>query len=289
MSQSDNKTNWKEKYNKLHKDYNNIRKELNDIKNKQNKKTNTHKIKHSKEFWQDIRYKLDIGDTDSIKLMIKNKKLTVNDKDFKGKTILSLSAWKGLEDLSRFCINGGADLKSKDDEGRTALILAKGQAYYNIEQLLLFAQMNVNVGNEIKDLSNDIIKQNGINENILNQLSSLDKQKKETFIQILQELMVNVINKRQSFSDQLLNLCWDICMRDGKNPLKSELWKALKNQCAEIIKNGSKRDWFWMKQLVLPSTVWFISYNAFSFFLFMSKLPKMCEDNTHFFLFFIVL
>ena len=99
---------------------------------------------------------------------------------------------------------------------------------------------------------------------MLEQLSEIGKQSKELFEKTLMELMINIISKRLSFSDNLLNLCWRIVSRDGKDPLKSELWNAISTQCNAIVQNGSKRDWYWLKKCVLPSSVkW--SYFHFHF------------------------
>ena len=132
--------------------------------------------------------------------------------------------------------------------------------------------MNANIGNEIKDISNVIIKQNGINDNILNELDIIGEQSKALFSKILLELMITVINKRLVFSDDLMDLAWRITIgKDGKDPLKSELWKAMKNQCNEIVQHGSKRDWYWLKKVLLPSTVTHIFKNAF--------LCHECKDD----------
>ena len=93
-------------------------------------------------------------------------------------------------------------------------------------------------------MAEDIHSQNGIIDNILSQLSIIGEQSKELFEKILMELMINIINEKLSFDDNLLNLCWKITTRDGKNPLLSELWNAISTQCNAIIQNGSKRDWF---------------------------------------------
>ena len=93
---------------------------------------------------------------------------------------------------------------------------------YSVEQLLLFAEMNASVGNEMKNTSNLIIKQDGINDNILNELDIIGAQSKELFQSIMMEIMINVITKRLTYSDDLLSLCWKIAVgKDGKDPLKS--------------------------------------------------------------------
>merc|ERR1712244_95768 len=104
--------------------------------------------------------------------------------------------------------------------------------------------MNVNIGNEIKNISNTINQQNGINDNIINELLLIGEQSKELFEKIMMELMINTIHKRLSFSDTLLSLCWNIATRDNKDPLSSDLWKSISSTCSDIIQNGRKRDWF---------------------------------------------
>ena len=138
---------------------------------------------------------------------------------------------------------------------KNALYVARNTGWFNIERLLLFAQLNVNMGNEIKNTAQFIQKQDGINDNILHELSNIGAQSKEIWEKVTMEIMINIINKRCSYSDDLLNLCWNIASRDNKNPLQSELWKALSTQCKNIIENGNKLDWYWLKKCVLPSTV----------------------------------
>ena len=116
--------------------------------------------------------------------------------------------------------------------------------------------MKANVGNEIKDISQQMIKQQGMNANILRELSLIGDQSKELFVRTLMEIMISIINKRAMFNDSIMNLCWDIIVsQDNQNPLQSELWQAIKTQCNDIIQNGSKRDWYWLKKVLLPSTV----------------------------------
>eukprot|EP01084_Bolivina_argentea_P070309 127824_1 len=100
-------------------------------------------------------------------------------------------------------------------------------------------------------------KQDGIIDNILSELVMIGKQSKELFEKTLMELMINIINKRLVFDDNLLNLCWKIASRNNKNPLQSELWNVISTQCNNIIQNGSSRDWYWLKKVLLPSTIWF--------------------------------
>ena len=91
---ADPSSSWEEKFNALQQEHKKLKKrneeietELQEYKDKKNQNVEK-RMEHSKEFWQDIEWKLDIGDTDSIKSMIKNKKMTVWDVDQDGYTIL---------------------------------------------------------------------------------------------------------------------------------------------------------------------------------------------------------
>ena len=198
------------------------------------------------------------NDPDAIKLMVKNKEIGINDKIWVGRTLLVVSAWYGAYDLVNFCINQGADLSIKDNVGRTALDWSRVDGYYNIEQLLLFAELNVSVGADIKHTAEAIHKQNGIIDNILNGLQEIGPMSKQVFEKTMLELMIKTISKKAAFSDNLLNFCWNYVCRDNQDPLLSELWDTISTVCKDIIKNGDKRNWYWLKKCLLPSTVCYI-------------------------------
>eukprot|EP01084_Bolivina_argentea_P070308 127823_1 len=197
------------------------------------------------------------ADPDSIKQMVRKKKIGINDQIWAGRTLLMISSYYGSYKVAQFCINSGADLNIKDKWKDTALDIARDNGYYNIEQLLLFAKLHLNVGTEIKNTAQTIHEQNGIIENIVNGLQLIGQQSKDLFEKILLELMTNLINEKLIFSDNLLNVCWNIICRDDKDPLSSDLWKIISTQCKNIIENGNQRDWFWLKKCLLTSTIWF--------------------------------
>ena len=91
-------------------------------------------------------------------------------------------------------INCGAEIEAQDNEGLNALDHARRSGYHNIEQLILFSQLNATVGNDIKNTAENIHKQDGIIDNILNELIEM-------------ELMINITNNRLSFDNDSLNLC----------------------------------------------------------------------------------
>ena len=207
----------------LRKENEKLRKECEQLKKEKLNAFNANKkLEHDNYFWMDIRHKCQT-DQDYVKLLIKSKKLTIYDHDQRGETILIIAARQGAYKLVQFIINQGADLHVKDYSGKMAIDYAKRAGYPNIEQLLLFAELNVAAADTVRDASEEIHKQNGIIDNILNELESIGEQSKEIFEKILMEVMVNILNKKLSFSDDILNLCWRIASRDGKNPLKSEV------------------------------------------------------------------
>ena len=251
-------TSWEEKFYAQQKEIIELRKsniELQEKLDAQSSKSSNTINKYNEDIWNEIQEKIQISDEDAIKLMIKRKIITIYDGNKYGQTILMLAARYGCYSLAQFCINNGADLNQTDHRNRTALDLSRIVGWYNIERLLLFAALKADAGNEIRMTAGTMHKQNGIIDNILTELSLIGKQSKDLFEKILLELMINIINKRSAFSDNLLNLCWKIISRDGKDPLDSELWDALKTQCNQVIQNGNKRDWYWLKTCVIPSTV----------------------------------
>ena len=142
------------------------------------------------------------------------------------------------------------------------------KGYFAIQELLLFAELNANAGNELKATSEQMHRQNSINENFLKQLLFIGPTSKQLCERVLQELMITIISKRLIFSDDFLSLVWKISIRDTENPLQSELWKVIKNQCIEIIQNGNKKDWYWLKKVLIPSTVTIYSFHIVMVYVF---------------------
>eukprot|EP01084_Bolivina_argentea_P240393 403881_1 len=165
-------TEWEQKYNELQ-----IRIHKLEQRNKELESTNIHKPnvtpnRHGEEFWQNIYDKMN-RNPDYIKNLVKKKILTMEDTDGLGRTLLLVSAKYGSYNIAQFCLNCGADINFRELIGlkRDAITLAREFTNYHIEQLLLFSKLNADIGDEIRDTGNIINKQNGINENIINELS----------------------------------------------------------------------------------------------------------------------
>eukprot|EP01083_Nonionella_stella_P174877 607421_1 len=250
---------WEQKFNHLQTEHDILKQNYAQLEAKTGSQYSKPHHEHTGEFWTDVEHKIST-DPDYVKGLVRNKVLTVFDRNPFGQTLLMLAAYTGSYEITRFCINHGADLKAKSSWNQTALDLCRQSGYCHVEQLLLFSAMNVSIGNDIKNTANTIHKQDGINDNILNELSLIGAQSKNLFEKILMEIMINIINKRLSFSDTLMHLCWSIASRQ-MDPLKSDLWKALSSTCSDIIQNGGKRDWYFLKKCVISSTLWYKSIN----------------------------
>eukprot|EP01083_Nonionella_stella_P076109 207222_1 len=227
-------------------------KELNNVLS--NKGANSSKGQYAKVL--DEMYRLCLSDADAVISLIRNKTINVVDVDSKGKTLLLIASAAGSYQIVNLCLNLGADITHKDSKNHDAIYWAQQGAWSHVEQLLLFHKMDANVGNRVKNTAQYIKKQQGIIENISKSLSSYDSSTKQFFKDTVIDLMTNLISNKLSFSDDLLNLCWEFETENDANPLSSTLWTTLLGACHDVIQNGNKLDWHWLKTFVLPSAIW---------------------------------
>eukprot|EP01084_Bolivina_argentea_P136560 240502_1 len=261
---------------------NDLRKELDAMKEEnqrlKQKLPETQRNPLTNEFWSILRQNVRDNNVDYIKQLINDRKLDMMDKDSEGMTLLLIAAKIGSYDIVQLCINLDADIDTISKSGQTALDLARQGAWTHIERLLLFSKMNANMGDSILNTAHTINKQKGIIENILKQLNIYVKRKK-IFKDTVIDLMISILESKLTFSDDLLNLAWEFSCGDTyhlnkpndirnsakiTNPLSTKLWKSIKKTCAEVIQHGTKRDWYWFKKFILPSTIWFKDISGFS-------------------------
>ena len=124
---------------------------------------------------------------------------------------------------------------------------------------LLLSETNANMGDKVIKIATTIKRQNGIIENIMDKLATYDETVKGFFHDTIIDIMTGIIADKLVFSDDLLNLAWRLEEKDG-NPLESKLWTAIEKACTQVIQSRNKRDWYWLKTHVVPSTVWYIDY-----------------------------
>ena len=230
------------------------------LKSKQYDEENN--IRHTQEFWDDIERKL-IVDPDAIKQLIRNGTIKMEDKspkqydigkdynigkDYaneKHKRLIDYALDVGNYDISQLCLNLGA-IPPETNEYSTKP--------HHCQQLISSSNNGANIGDKIENITSKINQQNGIIENIMNELNNIGDQSKEIFNKIIIEMMINIIEKKLIFCDDLLVLSWTIQTNKG-DPLQSEIWKTITKTCSGIIKNKNKRDWYWLKTYMLPSKV----------------------------------
>ena len=218
-------------------------------------------IAKSTSFWDDI-YSKCRSDPLSIKKLISSGTLKMTDSNHLDRTLLLISAKKGSYELVELCLNLGANINHKDKGAKTAIDLAHDSGHYHIEQLLLFHKLNnKKMTEEIKENAFKINKQNGIINNILEQLSNYDETTRTFFKDTLIDIMRNIISKKLAFSDLLLNLCCKFIQQndiDDNKIEESKLFNTILSTCTQIINQGNKRDWYWLEKFILPSTVKYI-------------------------------
>ena len=209
-----------------------------------------HRNRHSDEFWERVE-KACKNDADYIRALIKNKTINMYDTDKNGRTLLIICASCGAYELTQLCLNLDADINHQANDGESAI--QKSELFADVKQLLLFSELNANIGNRIKQTAQIINKQNGFIQNINNVLQEKydDDNTRQFFKDTLIVLMTEIIEQKLAFSDDILNLCWSF----EPDPLNSDLWKTIETVCTDIINNGNKLDWFWMKTYIVPSTV----------------------------------
>eukprot|EP01083_Nonionella_stella_P054075 142857_1 len=216
--------------------------------------------KHSQAFWDEIEAKCEKHDTQYIKSLIDNKTLSVNDVNDNGMSLLHWAASRGAYEIVQLCISLGADITLQNDDGRTALDIADFYHHHAIKQLLHFAGMKANTGERIREKADGLSEQSGIVENIMNEIEAYDDTTREFFEDTLLDLMNKILRKKRIFSDDWLCLAWKIEAKRG-NVFESELWKNLTTLCTQIIQNGDKQDWCFMKTCIIPSNLWFQTMN----------------------------
>ena len=235
------------------KECNSLKQEIESLKS-QNPNTNNNS--HSREFWDDIDRKL-ITDPDAIKQLIKNGTITMNDR---GPNKPRRHNWRLLEhaldagnyDIIQLCLNLGADVNDVTKKNLTFIPMGA----YHCEQLILSNDKGARAEDKIGSVISGVDRQNGIIENIMNELDNIGQQSKEIFEKVVIEMMINIIQEKLIFSDDLLGLCWKIESNKG-DPLESELWKIIQLVCLGVIEGKNKRDWYWLKTYMIPSKVQF--------------------------------
>merc|ERR1712228_1058901 len=200
--------------------------------------------------------------------LIQNKTISMNDTDPNGKTLLALAAYYGNLEVAKLCINLGYDINASSTKA------ANDMSNHDVEQLLMLSKITGNIGERVKEKADGLNKEDGMIANVINELSKI-KDEKLSFKDTLIQVVTNLIDQKLSFPDFLLSLCWKMMETEYEKPEESELFKVIMVTCEDIIKKKDKRDWYWMKQIMLKSHVWL--REAYDFNYLYYKLLKLVE------------
>ena len=208
----------------------------------------------SKQFWGKVQCR---DNPEYVKGLLRRKLLNIKDTNSMNQSLLLNATLDGSYEITKICLNLNANIDDKDAHNKTPIHLAQQHKWTHIEQLLLFHKNKVFYGHKDKlnETVNKINTQNGIITNIINQLSKYDKITRNFFQDTLIDIMTNIISNKLSFSDLLLNLCWQFESDETHNPFSSSLWQTILKTCNDIIRSNNERDWYWLKTFVIPSTV----------------------------------
>merc|ERR1712228_407771 len=108
-------------------------------------------------------------------------------------------------------------------------------------------------GKELKEVVGKIQQQNGINECLSNELMDIGEQSKKLYDETTMELILRMISKRKTFSDNQLMYAFNMAMEENENILSSKLWLQIRSNCSEIVQKGTETDWMWLKLCLLSS------------------------------------
>eukprot|EP01083_Nonionella_stella_P041785 113140_1 len=220
--------------------------------------TSPQQIQHDDAFWREIGAKLiENTETDFIKSLLRSGKMTVFDEIHSSKkTLLIMAARYGNYEIAQLALNLGANIDHRDSDHCTALDHAKEQNQHHIVQLLTLNKMEANVSKRVTDTAQNINKQNGIIETMTKHINYLKN--KKMFIDTLTDMMTKIITHKECFDDALLVMV----LRLQSNPPCSTIYKTLISVCTEIIHGNNKIDWYWFKCFIIPSKVWYETYNT---------------------------
>jgi len=209
--------------------------------------------------WKDLKVKMKAGDIHYFREFLNENinSFDINASDPKNdNTLLMYACEMGQYSIAHLLIQYNANInKVNKNTKKNALSYAQQYGYYNIAVLIEFSRIGASLGNEVKNKINLINIQDGI---IQNMYKNMDK---ETINSIMNYL-IDAISNRLPFSDDILNLCWyAIKENDNVSPLDSYLYDTLITTYKSIVSDTSnKRDWQWLKDYFISSTIWFRSY-----------------------------
>eukprot|EP01083_Nonionella_stella_P045237 121579_1 len=236
------------------------------VKHKKAKKRKKKRTKLQKQTYERFVSALKKMSINECKEIIESARIDVTDEDFMGRTLLMQSAMYGQYEMCEVLLNMGSDIHHRDKSNQTAIHHARDGAYYHVEQLLYFHSLGADMGQRVQLITKQINKQNGI---IKNMFAASDS--KHLSLDNIVQIMVHLIQQKLAFSDDMLAVAWmqtvhQIIQKNQQNDeanalIDSDLFQCIAKASMGIIRNNDPKDWYFFKQYLLPSTIWFRSKN----------------------------
>eukprot|EP01083_Nonionella_stella_P042732 115382_1 len=218
------------------------------------------KIKHktSVDDWIPINAAFRRGDVQYIKGLIMNYEIAINDdRDPAYKaSLLHKAAIYGTYEIVQVLLSYGANIYAEDKIGQTPFDCARRFGNFHVLELLLFHEMGASSGLEVKNVLNDMQRQDALTTFMLN------TSKPDTLNDIVDTIII-AMKKRAPFSDDILIIAWQYTLRKAQdsiffNPLQSDLFLSIMDAFESILTNiKDKLGWSWVRNYLMKSTLWF--------------------------------
>eukprot|EP01084_Bolivina_argentea_P193866 332581_1 len=206
-------------------------------------------------FWSEFRNKVCWSGIEEIVKYFQQfeKYFDINDQCMiDGMTLLHKTAEWGKSPVTDWLLSfKNIEIDTRDDEGKTALDIAKEKGHWNIVSTLTFACM----GDKMREKTDTQIGKLNRMDGMIAQwfrFYKCDNIKSNEYLSMVKmcESIKNLIKERLPISDDLLMLCLHFELKqNNNNPLQCSIWKTLYNilnKCLRIPLN--RRNWLWFKQ-----------------------------------------
>eukprot|EP01083_Nonionella_stella_P039580 107637_1 len=260
-----------------------------DIKEQPTKPKNPLEFKTNSDLWKAIDQHIRARDEDFIRQLLNQGLVTVNSvpqRLSRTPTMLHIASTHGCYRIAQMLLNLGADVNYIPKKGPSWMVadvvqLAQRSGHYHVEKLLMMSKLDASASDQINAIANKLNTQKGITHYLYE--AAQTRQNGDIIFDGIVDIMIQIINKRQAFSDDILNFALDYSInkalelvrgtgegnvddrKDNDNEeidrdtvVSTDLWQCIFNTCVEIITNKShnKLEWFWMKTYLLSSTIW---------------------------------
>ena len=206
--------------------------------------------------WEPVTNAIRVGDIEYVQSLINNREIDINlnhDPEHKA-TLLHKAAIFGRYDICQMLLAYGAKTDIKDKYGNTPYGSAVRFGNFHIQILLLFNEIGVSASKSAQIQIANMKRQDSICKFLFETLNSQSKND-------IVSSMIASIENIAPFSDDMLIFAWQYtiqeCKNKGTDALNSPLFESIVKNFEKLISNTSdKKAWNWLKNYLIPSTLW---------------------------------